>query len=82
MTFFQVPLSRQRADEVFFIEGSNIGATPNRRQCSLPLETKSRLDKRQRVRISSSRQELSPCSEEVNNAVHEIDQIVHAIPAR
>ncbi|KAJ5814120.1 uncharacterized protein N7503_000870 [Penicillium pulvis] len=68
-----------------FIEGSNIAVNPYKRRRSLPLDMAScsaRPTRRQRVRAASSRQELSPRSEEVKNAVHESDQIVHATPAR
>ncbi|KAJ5915142.1 CheY-like superfamily [Penicillium verhagenii] len=69
-----------------FIEGSNIAVNPYKRRRSLPLDMascSSRPVRRQRVRAASSRQELSPRSEEVKNAVHESDQIVHATtPAR
>ncbi|KAJ5342551.1 CheY-like superfamily [Penicillium brevicompactum] len=65
-----------------FIEGNNIAVNPYKRRRSLPLETNPRPVRKQRLRAASSRQELSPRSEEVKNAVHESDQIVHAIPAR
>jgi signal transduction histidine kinase/CheY-like chemotaxis protein len=65
-----------------FIEGSNIAVNPYKRRRSLPLETNTRPVRKQRLRAASSRQELSPRSEEVKNAVHESDQIVHATPAR
>lgn len=65
-----------------FIEGSNIAVNPYKRRRSLPLDMDTRPARRQRLRAASSRQELSPRSEEVKNAVHESDQIVHATPAR
>lgn len=66
-----------------FIEGNNIAVNPYKRRRSLPLDMSSApAPRKQRVRASSSRQELSPRSEEVKNAVHESDQIVHAMPAR
>ncbi|CAG8009132.1 unnamed protein product [Penicillium salamii] len=65
-----------------FIEGNNIAVNPYKRRRSLPLETNPRPVRKQRLRAATSRQELSPRSEEVKNAVHESDQIVHAIPAR
>lgn len=65
-----------------FIEGSNIAVNPYKRRRSLPLDMNSRPARRQRLRAVSSRQELSPRSEEVKNAVYESDQIVHATPAR
>jgi CheY-like chemotaxis protein len=65
-----------------FIEGSNIAVNPYKRRRSLPLDMDTRPVRRQRLRAASSRQELSPRSEEVKNAVHESDQIVHATPAR
>ncbi|OOQ82167.1 sensor histidine kinase/response regulator [Penicillium brasilianum] len=65
-----------------FIEGSNIAVNPYKRRRSLPLDMNSRPARKQRLRAASSRQELSPRSEEVKNAVHESDQIVHATPAR
>ncbi|KAJ5105470.1 hypothetical protein NUU61_002817 [Penicillium alfredii] len=63
-----------------FIEGNNIAVNPYKRRRSHPLDVTSG-PRKQRVR-TSSRQELSPRSEEVKNAVHESDQIVHATPAR
>lgn len=63
-----------------FIEGNNIAVNPYKRRRSLPLDITSG-SRKQRVRTSSP-QELSPRSEEVKNAVHESDQIVHATPAR
>ncbi|KAJ5673832.1 hypothetical protein N7462_009271 [Penicillium macrosclerotiorum] len=65
-----------------FIEGNNIAVNPYKRRRSLPLDMTSGPARKQRVRAASSRQELSPRSEEVKNAVHESDQIVHASPAR
>lgn len=65
-----------------FIEGSNIAVNPYKRRRSLPLDMNTRPARKQRLRAASSRQELSPRSEEVKNAVHESDQIVHATPAR
>ncbi|KAJ5445254.1 CheY-like superfamily [Penicillium cf. griseofulvum] len=65
-----------------FIEGKNIAVNPYKRRRSLPPEINTRPVRKQRLRAASSRQELSPRSEEVKNAVHESDQIVHAIPAR
>jgi signal transduction histidine kinase/CheY-like chemotaxis protein len=65
-----------------FIEGSNIAVNPYKRRRSLPPEMNPRPARKQRLRAASSRQELSPRSEEVKNAVHESDQIVHATPAR
>ncbi|KAJ5474547.1 CheY-like superfamily [Penicillium sp. IBT 31633x] len=65
-----------------FIEGSNIAVNQYKRRQSLPPETNPRPVRKQRLRAASSRQELSPRSEEVKNAVHESDQIVHAIPDR
>ncbi|KAJ6012282.1 hypothetical protein N7499_012750 [Penicillium canescens] len=65
-----------------FIEGNNIAVNPYKRRRSLPPEMNPRPARKQRLRAASSRQELSPRSEEVKNAVHESDQIVHATPAR
>lgn len=66
-----------------FIEGNNIAVNPYKRRRSLPLDAGSApAPRKQRVRASSSRQGLSPRSEEVKIAVHESDQIVHATPAR
>lgn len=65
-----------------FIEGNNIAVNPYKRRRSLPLDMSARPARKQRTRAASSRQELSPRSEEVKNAVHESDQIVHASPAR
>ncbi|KAJ5973601.1 CheY-like superfamily [Penicillium waksmanii] len=64
-----------------FIEGNNIALNPYKRRRSLPLDMSTRPARKQRTRAASSRQELSPRSEEVKNAVHESDQIVHATPA-
>ncbi|CAI7574356.1 unnamed protein product [Penicillium manginii] len=64
-----------------FIEGNNIAVNPYKRRRSLPLDMSARPARKQRTRAASSRQELSPRSEEVKNAVHESDQIVHATPA-
>lgn len=64
-----------------FIEGNNIAVNPYKRRRSLPLDVGPvPAPRKQRVRASSSRQGLSPRSEEVKNAVHESDQIVHATP--
>ncbi|KAJ5790569.1 uncharacterized protein N7518_007580 [Penicillium psychrosexuale] len=65
-----------------FIEGNNIAVNPYKRRRSLPSELNTRPVRKQRLRAVSSRQELSPRSEEVKNAVHESGQIVHATPAR
>ncbi|KAJ5501403.1 CheY-like superfamily [Penicillium expansum] len=65
-----------------FVEGKNIAVNPYKRRRSLPPEMNTRPIRKQRLRAASSRQELSPRSEEVKNAVHESEQIVHAIPAR
>ncbi|KAJ5232330.1 hypothetical protein N7468_005286 [Penicillium chermesinum] len=67
-----------------FIEGNNIAVNPYKRRRSLPLDVSAsaRPARRQRLRAATSRQELSPRSEEVKNAVHESDKIVHATPAR
>ncbi|KAJ5812177.1 hypothetical protein N7474_008478 [Penicillium riverlandense] len=64
-----------------FIAGNNIAVNPYKRRRSQPLNVTSEPPRKQRIR-SSSRPELSPRSEEVKNAVHESDQIVHATPAR
>ncbi|KAJ5614285.1 hypothetical protein N7528_007939 [Penicillium herquei] len=84
--FFGVPPSESdESRPSIFIEGNNIAVNPYKRRRSLPLDMAScstRPVRRQRVRAASSRQELSPRSEEVKNAVHESDQIVHATPAR
>ncbi|KGO76090.1 CheY-like superfamily [Penicillium italicum] len=65
-----------------FVEGKNITVNPYKRRRSLPPEMNIRPVRKQRLRAASSRQDLSPRSEEVKNAVHESEQIVHAIPAR
>ncbi|QQK44755.1 Sensor histidine kinase/response regulator, putative [Penicillium digitatum] len=65
-----------------FVEGKNIAVNPYKRRQSLPPEINTRPARKQRLRAASSRQELSPRSEEVKNAVHESEQIVHATPAR
>ncbi|KAJ5699169.1 CheY-like superfamily [Penicillium malachiteum] len=84
--FFDVPPSESdESRPSIFIEGNNIAVNPYKRRRSLPLDMAScstRPVRRQRLRAASSRQELSPRSEEVKNAVHESDQIVHATPAR
>lgn len=64
-----------------FIAGNNIAVNPYKRRRSQQMDVPSGPPRKQRVR-SSSRQKLSPRSEEVKNAVHESDQIVHATPAR
>ncbi|KAJ6135836.1 hypothetical protein N7512_000996 [Penicillium capsulatum] len=64
-----------------FIEGNNIAVNPYKRRRSLPMDMNPHPARKQRLR-ASTRQELSPRSEEVKNAVHESDQIVHATPAR
>ena len=80
------PTQSSESRPSIFIEGNNIAVNPYKRRRSLPLDMAScsaRPARRQRVRAASSRQELSPRSEEVKNAVHESDQIVHATtPAR
>lgn len=77
------PLQTNETRPSIFIEGNNIAVNPYKRRRSLPLDVGSApAPRKQRVRASSSRQELSPRSEEVKNAVHESDQIVHATPAR
>ena len=77
------PVTCERRPSVF-IEGNNIAVNPYKRRRSLPPDMSSGgpAPRKQRTRASSSRQELSPRSEEVKNAVHESDQIVHATPAR
>ncbi|KAJ5281581.1 hypothetical protein N7478_006953 [Penicillium angulare] len=86
--FFPGPNPPPESDESrpsIFIEGNNIAVNPYKRRRSLPLDMAScstRPARKQRVRAASSRQELSPRSEEVKIAVHESDQIVHATPAR
>ncbi|KAJ5324617.1 hypothetical protein N7476_003217 [Penicillium atrosanguineum] len=77
------PVTSERRPSVF-IEGNNIAVNPYKRRRSLPPDMSSGgpAPRRQRTRASSSRQELSPRSEEVKNAVHESEQIVHATPAR
>ncbi|KAJ5502261.1 CheY-like superfamily [Penicillium fimorum] len=77
-----VPSTIPEARPSIFIEGTNIAVNPYKRRRSLPPETNTRPARKQRLRAASSRHELSPRSEEVKNAVHESDQIVHAIPAR
>lgn len=77
------PLQSTESRPSIFIEGNNIAVNPYKRRRSLPPDVSSApAPRKQRVRASSSRQELSPRSEEVKNAVHESDQIVHATPAR
>ncbi|KAJ5176251.1 uncharacterized protein N7482_002128 [Penicillium canariense] len=65
-----------------FIEGNHIAVNPYKRRRSLPLDVNNRPARKQRLRAASSRHGLSPRSEEVKNAVHESEQIVHATPAR
>jgi signal transduction histidine kinase len=76
-----IPLTTSETRPSIFIEGNNIAVNPYKRRRSLPPEMNTRPVRKQRLRAASSRQELSPRSEEVKNAVHESDQIVHAIPA-
>ncbi|KAJ5215955.1 uncharacterized protein N7498_002362 [Penicillium cinerascens] len=80
---FLPPVTYERRPSVF-IEGNNIAVNPYKRRRSLPpdMSCGGPAPRKQRTRASSSRQELSPRSEEVKNAVHESDQIVHATPAR
>ncbi|KAJ6108391.1 hypothetical protein N7523_009714 [Penicillium sp. IBT 18751x] len=77
------PMTSERRPSVF-IEGNNIAVNPYKRRRSLPPDMSSvgPAPRKQRTRASSTRQELSPRSEEVKNAVHESDQLVHATPAR
>ncbi|OQD74158.1 hypothetical protein PENDEC_c012G01542 [Penicillium decumbens] len=79
----QVPPSgtSERRPSVF-IEGNNIAVNPYKRRRSLSPDMSSggTAPRKQRTRASLSRQELSSRSEEVKNAVHESDQIVHATP--
>jgi signal transduction histidine kinase/DNA-binding response OmpR family regulator len=77
------PVMGERRPSIF-IEGNNIAVNPYKRRRSLPPDMSSGgpAPRKQRTRALSSRQELSPRSEEVKNAVHESDQIVHATPAR
>ncbi|KAJ5666065.1 CheY-like superfamily [Penicillium maclennaniae] len=77
------PMTSERRPSVF-IQGNNIAVNPYKRRRSLPPDMSSGgpAPRKQRTRASSTRQELSPRSEEVKNAVHESDQLVHATPAR
>ncbi|KAJ5963619.1 CheY-like superfamily [Penicillium vulpinum] len=78
-----IPSTISESRPSIFIEGNNIAVNPYKRRRSLPPEMNTRPVRKQRLRAASSRQELSPRSEEVKNAVHESDQIVHATtPAR
>jgi signal transduction histidine kinase/CheY-like chemotaxis protein len=77
-----VPTTIPETRPSIFFEGKNIAVNPYKRRRSLPPDMNTRPVRKQRLRAASSRQELSPRSEEVKNAVHESDQIVHAIPVR
>lgn len=76
------PLQVAERRPSIFIEGNNIAVNPYKRRRSLPVDMNPAPARKQRVRAASSRQELSPRSEEVKTAVHESEQIVHATPAR
>ena len=65
-----------------FIEGSNITVNPYKRRRSNPPEYHGVQQPKQKIVRTSSRKGMSPRSEEVKNAVHESDKIVHATPAR
>ena len=65
-----------------FIEGNNITVNPYKRRRSNPPEYHGMQPPKQKIVRMSSRKGLSPRSEEVKNAVHESDKIVHATPAR
>lgn len=65
-----------------FIEGNNITVNPYKRRRSNPPEYGGMQPPKQKIVRMSSRKGLSPRSEEVKNAVHESDKIVHATPAR
>lgn len=64
------------------IEGSNISVNPYKRRRSSPVEWSFGPPPKHRSPRVPPRRELSPRSEEVKNAVHESDKIVHAAPER
>jgi len=80
-----VPSSQTGACESrpnILIEGSNIRVNPYKRRRSSPVDWSFGPPPKHRSRRSSPRRQLSPRSEEVKNAVHESDKIVHAPPER
>lgn len=78
----QSPASPYDARPNIFIEGNNIPVNPYKRRRSNPPEYHAQQAPKQKVLRMPARKEMSPRSEEVKNAVHESDKIVHATPAR
>lgn len=78
----QSPVSPYDARPNIFIEGHSIPANPYKRRRSNPPEYHALQAPKPKVHRMPPRKEMSPRSEEVKNAVHESDKIVHATPAR
>ena len=78
----QSPVSTYDARPNIFIEGNSIPANPYKRRRSNPPEYHALQAPKPKVHRMPARKEMSPRSEEVKNAVHESDKIVHATPAR
>jgi signal transduction histidine kinase len=64
-----------------FTEGSNIAANPYKRRRSNAADWSEASTPKAKVPRFSAKEELSPRSEDVKNAVHESEQIVHANPS-
>lgn len=77
----QSPVTPYDGRPNIFIERNNITVNPYKRRRSNPPEFHAPQPKQKIIRMSS-RKGMSPRSEEVKNAVHESDKIVHATPAR
>lgn len=79
----QSPVSSSENRPNIFIEGNSIPANPYKRRRSNPPEYHGLQPPKQKILRMPPRKEMSPRSEEVKNAVHESDKIVHAnTPAR
>ncbi|GFG23927.1 sensor kinase protein RcsC [Aspergillus udagawae] len=64
-----------------FTEGSNIAVNPYKRRRSNPADWNETSTPKAKAPRRSVKNELSPRSEDVKNAVHESEQIVHANPS-
>jgi CheY-like chemotaxis protein len=64
-----------------FTEGSNIAVNPYKRRRSNPADWNEASTPKAKAPRRSVKNELSPRSEDVKNAVHESEQIVHANPS-
>ena len=79
----QSPVASFDSRPNIFIEGNSIPVNPYKRRRSNPPEYHGLQAPKQKVHRTPPRKEMSPRSEEVKNAVHESDKIVHATtPAR